>query len=67
MKIGVARSEEFEVVEREQEEGLIEDVNGEAVRGRMDDWGKGMAWRAVGWGVAFFMGSVGLWGDGFKA
>jgi autophagy-related protein 33 len=65
MRTGVITGEEFELAEREQEEGRVGDVNGEAVRGRMDDWGRGMAWRAAGWGLAFGMSVVGLWGDAF--
>jgi hypothetical protein len=48
----------------EREEGG--NVNGEAVRARLEEWGRNMLLRTVGWGFAWSMGMVGLWGDGFS-
>lgn len=39
-------------------------INGEAVREEMEAWAAGLRIQAGVWGLAWAMGTVGLWGDG---
>jgi hypothetical protein len=50
-------------------EAALEDedgVNGEAVQARIQAWGTAMKKLAAGYAVAFAMGLLGIWGDGFR-
>lgn len=57
--------EEEDLDEREIEEAREELENGEVVGERVQAWGNDTRWRGLGWGVAWGMGMLGLWGDGF--
>ena len=45
-------------------EGVDVNVNGEVFRENMVNWSNGMMVKAGVYGVGWFMGMLGLWGDG---
>ena len=57
--------EDSEDYDHEEEEGHASNVNGEQVRGAVERFRKAEAWRTGVAGVAFAMGVIGIWGDGF--